>query len=297
MKILSTSVAAAVAVLLAAAPTAIEANLKVADTAANLGSTAAEKTPIAVLDIVGNTNGNGAVLPPLMVRGAAADAATPIVQVNYNLADKAALEVTGAIKVGQSQQACSAPLYGAIRYSSAANGLQLCTQDAWKNVTPDPVTTATPTTTPPPPPTPAPTTEPPTTPPPTTAAPTTAPTAAPTTAPTETPTAAPTTAPTAAPTTAAPAPTTVTPAPPVVAQFPTGMISLFATASGGCPTGWLQTNGAIYKATDYPALAGIFGTAADGTFRVPRVDAVKTTPDNIRGYFKERLAFPYCVKA
>lgn len=240
MKISAAVQAAAAAILLlAAGPTSIEANLKVADTVANLGSTAAQKTPLAVLDIVGNSDGNGAVLPSLMIRGAAADI-SPIVQVNYNVADKAALEVGGAIKVGPSQQTCSSPLYGSIRFSEAS-GLQVCNQNAWTNVTPDPVTTATPTTTAPPPPPP------------------------------------------------------VTPAP--VAQFPAGMVSLFATANRDCPSGWLPTNGAIYKAADYPALAAIFGTTADGTFRVPRVDAVKSIPDNIRGYFKDRPEFPYCVKA
>jgi phage-related tail fiber protein len=70
------------------------ANLKVADTPANLGTTAAEKTPKGVLDIVGNTDGSGKTLPSLIIRNAAADT-QPLLQVSST---------------------CSASFVGSVRY-------------------------------------------------------------------------------------------------------------------------------------------------------------------------------------
>lgn len=89
------------------------ANIKVVDTATNLGTTVASRVPAAVLEVVGKTNGSGTILPSFLVRDSATSAA-----------------------LFQISSTCSASLAGAMRFAASEGGIRYCDGTNWVGTTP-----------------------------------------------------------------------------------------------------------------------------------------------------------------
>lgn len=110
-------------------PSCAMANLKVADTIANLGATAAEKTPKAVVEVVGETDGNGTPIPSIIVRHAANT--TPLLSAQQQ-SGKATVVVGGTLQIGDGTGVtCTSTLAGTLRFDSTTASLVLCDGTNW----------------------------------------------------------------------------------------------------------------------------------------------------------------------